>query len=237
VRNGGYDGPILLSPRNRDKSALLAAECGCEVLADNQAVVDHSDCVVIATRPDDCLETLAALDFRPRQLLLSVVAGIEVSSLRGAVASDVEIVRAMPVSSADVGSSPTLLYPDNAWLRRFFDHCGNTIAVDNEEWFTRGSILACVYCWFFPLFETLIQATGKAGLPQPLAAELVMGMARGAAELALQKGDTTPAEIAAGIATDGTYSRLGLDLLLQHDAFDPWREACDLLRQRLAGDA
>jgi len=236
VRAGGYDGPILLSPRNRDKARLLADECGCEVQADNQTVVDRSDCVVIATRPGDCLETLAALDFKPRQLLLSVVAGIEVDSLRGAVSGDVDVVRAMPVSSAEVGASPTLIYPDNTFVRHFFDHCGNGIAVDNEDYFTQGSILACVYCWFFPLYETLIQASDKAGLPRPLAAELVMGMARGAAELALAKSETTPAEIAEGIATDGTYSRLGLDLLLQGDAFAPWREACELLRKRLAGD-
>lgn len=236
VRGGGYTGPILLSPRNRDKAALLAAQYDCEVQASNQAVVDNSDCVIIATRPADCIDTLAALSFNPGQLLLSVVAGIDIATLRGAVPDGLEIARAMPVSSAEAGASPTLVYPDNAFVRGFFGHCGNAIPVEDENCFTQGSVLACVYCWFFSLFETLINATAGPDLPKPLSAELVMGMARGAAELALAKTGSSPGEIAAGIASGGTYSKLGLDLLQQRNALDPWREACELLQQRLAED-
>ena len=236
VRAGGYRGPILLSPRNRQKAGLLARECDCEVQQDNQAVVDNSDCVVIATRPADCLDTLAALRFGPGQLLLSVVAGVEVAQLRSAVPGDLEIVRAMPVSSAEAGASPTLVCPNNAFVCGFFAHCGNAIPVDDEAWFNEGSVLACVYCWFFSLFETLIEATQGPRLPRPLSAELVMGMAKGAAQLALAKSDQGPGEIAQSIATDGTFSRLGLDLLQQQGAFEPWREACELLQERLAAD-
>ena len=60
-----------------------------------------------------------------------------------------------------------------------------------------------------------------------------MGMARGAAELAISRIDTPPGKIASAIATDGTFSKLGLDLLQQQAAFEPWREACELLQQRL----
>ncbi len=64
--------------------------------------------------------------------------------------------------------------------------------------------------------------------------ELVMGMAKGAAELALASKEISPAEIASGIATEGTFSKLGLDLLEQQAAFEPWREACKLLQKQLA---
>jgi pyrroline-5-carboxylate reductase len=236
VRRGGYHDSILLSPRNHDKAGLLAADFNCSVQTDNQAVVDASDCVVLATRPADCLQTLAELEFRTDQLLISVVAGVEIETLRSYVPDKLDIVRAMPVSSAEAGASPTLIYPDNAFVREFFNYCGNTIPVENEDYFTQGSVLACVYCWFFSLFESLIQATQGPELPTPLSAELVMGMARGAAELALSKTDSSPGEIAAAIAYDGTYSKLGLDLLQQQAAFEPWQQACELLQQRLAAD-
>ena len=236
VRRGGYRESIRLSPRNHDKAAQLAAQHNCEVQADNQSVVDNSDCVVIGTRPADCLQTLAELEFRPGQLLLSVVAGIEISELRKVIPARLDVVRAMPVSSAEAGASPTLIYPDHEFVREFFNHCGNTIPVDNEDYFTQGSVLACVYCWFFSLFESLIEATRGPELPAPLSAELVMGMARGAAELALSKADSSPGEIATSIATDGTYSKLGLDLLQQQSAFEPWQQACKLLQQKLAAD-
>lgn len=235
LRGGNYAGRILLSPRNHDKAALLQRDCGCEIQADNQAVVDAADAVFIATRPADCLDTLAGLEFRTSQLLISVAAGVDIATLRQAVPAELQIVRAMPVSSAEAGASPTLIYPDHALVRDLFDHCGNAIAVDNEEYFDQGSILACVYSWFFVLFDELVQATQGPKLPPDLSARLVMGMAGGAARLALAKSDTTPEDIAAGIATDGTYSKLGLDLLRQRQAFASWHEACKLLEERLAG--
>jgi len=236
VRQGGYREPILLSPRNPAKAALLAQQYDCEVQRDNQAVVDNCACVVIATRPADCLQTLAELTFKPGQLLISVVAGIEVARLREVVPGSIGIVRAMPVSSAEVGASPTLVYPDHALVREFFNYCGTALAVDDELYFTEGSVIACVYSWFFSLFETLIQATEGPHLPRALSAELVLGMARGAAELTLSRADRSPGEIARSIATEGTFSRLGLDLLQQKGAFGPWQEACELLQRRLKAE-
>jgi pyrroline-5-carboxylate reductase len=236
-RRGDYEGPILLSPRNREKAGLLQREFDCEVRADNQAVADRADYVFIATRPADCLETLAGLTFREGQVLVSVVAGVDTAALREVVPADLEIVRAMPVSSAEAGASPTLICPDDVFLRHLFDHCGNTIAVEDEDHFNQGSILACVYSWFFALYGELVEATQGPKLPADLSAELVMGMAQGAARLALARTGTTPQEIAAGIATEGTYSKLGLDLLKQHRAFEPWHEACKLLEQKLASDS
>jgi pyrroline-5-carboxylate reductase len=234
VRHGGYCESIKLSPRNRDKAALLAEQYDCEVEASNQAVVDNCDCVIIATRPADCLQTLSELKFRTGQLLISVVAGIDIATLRTVLPGDLEVARAMPVSSAEVGASPTLVYPDNAIVRDFFAYSGTALPVDDEACFTQGSVLACVYCWFFELFDTLIEANASDELPHPVNPQLVMGMARGAAELALSRLDTPPRDIVSAIATEGTYSKLGLDLLQQRDAFAPWREACELLQQRLA---
>ena len=233
LRRGGHDGPIRLCPRNREQAAWLAANRDCEVLADNQAVADASDILVLATRPADCLEALSALQLRADRVLLSVVAGVTIAELRGAVSGEVTIVRAMPVSSAAVGASPTLIYPRHDAVAALFECCGASIAVDDERHFDQGTILACVYSWYFALFEALIEATGGPALPRATAAELVLGMARGAAELALARPAQSPGEIAAQIATDGTFSRLGLDRLERERAFDAWRDACELLRERL----
>ena len=236
LRHGGYSGKILLSPRNRDKAAWLAQHLDCDVLADNQSVVERSNLVVIATRPAQCLETLSSLDFRPEQILISVVAGMPSAEIASVLNQSIEIVRAMPVSSAEFSASPTLIFPKNNAVADLFKHCGDVIPVNDESAFEQGSVHACVYTWFFALFEELIQATESAALPREMAGKLVMGMARGAAELALAKPDSTPGDIGNDIATDGTYSRLGLDLLEENEAFAPWHSACNLLKQKLDPD-
>ena len=236
LRRGGYRGHICLSPRNRESANLLAEKFDCEVQSSNQAVVERSDYLVISTRPEHCLEALAELQFRPDQLLISVVAGIDIDTLRGVVGSDIEIVRAMPVSSAEAGASPTVIYPHSEAVTGLFNTCGQAITLPHESAFELGTVLACVYTWYFELFEQLIQATAGKQLSTELASELVLGMAKGAASLALADKSRTPREIATDIATEGTYSKLGLDLLKDRAAFKPWNDACQLLIEKLDRD-
>ena len=233
LRRGGYQGRIFLTPRNRETANLLAEKFDCEVQSSNQAVVDLSDNLVISTRPEHCLEALAELQFRPVHLLISVVAGIDISTLHGVVGPGVEIVRAMPVSSAEAGASPTIIYPQCDPATELFTMCGQAITLPDESAFELGTVLACVYTWYFELFEQLIQATAGKQLPTELARELVLGMAKGAASLALADKSRSPGEIATDIATEGTYSRQGLDLLNDQAAFKPWHDVCQLLIDKL----
>jgi pyrroline-5-carboxylate reductase len=233
IRQGGYTGRILLSPRNRERSRSLAESYHCEVQDSNQAVVDSSDCIILSTRPAGSLEILAQLQFRPGQELISVIAGLSIETLRGVAPAELSITRAMPVSSARAGSSPTIIYPFNATAAELFNYCGQAITVDTESAFEQGSVLACVYTWYFELFQQLIESTSGDDLPTAISTELVLGMAKAAASLALQDKSLSPGEIANSIATEGTYSKLGLELLRDRQAFEPWRDACRLLLDQL----
>jgi pyrroline-5-carboxylate reductase len=234
VRSGGYTGTINLSPRNREKAEFLETNYDCKTLSDNQTVVDNSDYIILATRPDDCLAALTALNLKENKTLISVVAGVSVAQLKNCINNNIEIVRAMPVSSAEAISSPTLIFPENSFVEQLFNYCGSSCVVTEESIFEQGSVLACVYSWFFALYDELIQATQSDKLPPELAGQLVMGMAKGAAELALQNKNQTPGEIADSIATEGTYSKMGLDLIKERDSFAAWQDACQLLKDKLS---
>ncbi|MFT5659039.1 MAG: pyrroline-5-carboxylate reductase, partial [Gammaproteobacteria bacterium] len=191
---------------------------------------------VLATRPALCLEVLSKISLKPDQLLISVAAGVSTDDLRTQLRPDTQLVRAMPVNCAEAGASPTLIFPHNPVAQTIFDYCGKAIVVSDEAAFEQGSVIACVYTWFFELFECLIQSTRSEALPTELASELVLGMAIGAASLASHDKSSSPADIAARIATDGTYSKLGLDLLKERGAFQPWQAACQLLKKKLVED-
>lgn len=234
LRRGGYTGRILLSPRNRDMSAKLASDWQCEVMDSNQAVINNCQCFILSTRPANCLEALAGLELTSSHLLISVVAGVTIDSLRDVSGDTIEIVRAMPVNCAKAIASPTLVYPTHSVVNQLFDYCGNAVVADNEDAFNQGSVIACVYTWYFALFGELIKACTSESLSKEIATELVLGMAKGAARLSLQEKQLAPDEIAEAIATDGTFSKLGLDLLKQDKAFEPWRKACEELQSRLS---
>ena len=232
-RRGGFDGRILLSPRNQAMSRQLARDCQCEVMADNQVVADHCEHLVLSTRPADCIGALGELSLKTDHLLISVVAGVSIDELRKVVNSEITIVRAMPVSSAAAGSSPTLIYPENEAVSQLFDFCGDSIVASDEAEFNQGSVLACTYSWYFALFDELIKTIQSDSLSPETASKLVLGMAKGAASLALENPSQSPGEIAESIATEGTFSRIGLDILNNNQAFEPWHAACKALQERL----
>ncbi|MCP4187490.1 MAG: NAD(P)-binding domain-containing protein [Gammaproteobacteria bacterium] len=232
LRRGGYRGRILLSPRNHEMSKKLAQDWQCKVMESNQAVADSADQLILSTRPGQCLEALGELSLRTNQLIISVVAGVSIASLQEVAGNNCSIVRAMPVNCARACASPTLIYPEHEVVCNLFNYCGDSIAADDESAFDQGNIIACVYTWYFELFQQLIDATSGDSLSTGMASKLVLGMAKGAASLALDE-QATPGEIAEIIATEGTFSKLGLDILKQASAFEPWQQACDKLSKQM----
>jgi len=196
-------------------------------------VVDACEIVVLSTRPADCLDALNQLHLREDQNLVSVAAGVGIDALRAAATPGARITRAMPVNSAEVGASPTVIFPATPEVLELFSYCGKSIPVPNESAFEQASVQACAYSWYFELFEQLIACTKSKDLPPETAKQLVLGFAEGAVRLAQQDIARSPGDIAETIATPGTFSRLGLDQLKQNRAFDAWRQACQLLRERL----
>ncbi len=232
VRRGGWSGPIFLSPRGEAVGAALARDCGCTVLEGNQAVVDAADIVMLATRPASALEVLGGLTLRSDQVLLSVVAGVPVGEI-AAVGGEVgAVVRALPVTSAEVGASPTLIFPPNDVIEGFFSHCGTAIPVGEESAFDAAAVMTCFYGMYIALFDRLTQATTAAGVPEEAARNIVTGMARGAAKVAAAQTEKSLGGIVGEIATEGTFTRLGLDHLEANDAFQPWDEAFDMILKR-----
>ncbi|MGI9405041.1 MAG: NAD(P)-binding domain-containing protein [Hyphomicrobiaceae bacterium] len=232
LRNGGWTHQIFLSPRGKDVGARLAQQCNCQVMADNQAVADASDIVMLAPRPPQALAALEGLTLRSDQVLLSVVAGLSIAEMKPVAGKVGAIVRALPVTSAEVNASPNILFPANAAVENLFAHCGTAIPLSSEADFDAGGVLACVYGWYLALYDQLTERTVAAGLDEPTARRIVTGMAGGAAAIAAAQSDQSVDVIARKIASEGSFTKLGLDHLEAEDAFGPWREAYDLVLNR-----
>jgi pyrroline-5-carboxylate reductase len=233
LRRGGWRGALRLSPRGAVKAAELAARCGGAVCADNAAAAEGAEIVILATRPPQAPEAAASLRLRPGQTLVSCVAGLALAELephRGGAA----LARAMPVTCAEVGASPTMIFPDRPAVRGLFELCGMAVPAAQEADFDLGTTLACVYGWFFALYARVAAEAEAQGLDPQTARRLTLGLAEGAAKVALD-GEATPTQIAAEIASPGSFTRLGLDRLEARDAFAPWAEAMRLLTDRLRG--
>lgn len=235
LRRGGWRGKLRLGPRGAAKAAELAERCRGTVFATNAAAAEGADLVLLATRPPQAVDAARSLDLADDQILVSVVAGLPLAGL-APHAGGAALARAMPVTAAEVGASPTMIFAEDpaalAQVAGLFGLCGAAVPAAREADFEVGTALACVYGWFFALYGHLAHEAQAAGLAPETARRMALGMAEGAARVAAETG-RDPNAVAAQIASPGSFTRLGLEHLEARDAFAPWEEAFGLLMERL----
>jgi pyrroline-5-carboxylate reductase len=227
---------IVLSPRNADKSRTLAGRFGARVAADNAEVVEAADTVILATRPDQAVQAATQLPWRAGQILICVAAGIPLGAL-APVAGPATVVRAMPISSAAIGESPTSLYPDHAEARRLLKHLGPVHALPDETSFEAASVLGAFYGWIYAMLAEVTAWTGDQGVPPQTARDLVAQTARGATGMILGRPDESLAAMLETLCTPGGITSRGLEVLEENEAISAWREACRAALERTRENA
>jgi pyrroline-5-carboxylate reductase len=235
LREASPEMHIILSPRNLERSANLATRYRATVAADNQAVADAADLILLTIRPSDAVEACRDITFRPGQTIISTAAGLGLADLQPAVAP-ATLVRAMPISCAAIGQSPTLLYPDQFRARALFSLLGQVHALPDEARFTPASVIAAFYGWVYALLDVTVTWTIQAGVPPQTARELVLETVKGAVGMALANPEQELTTMLDTLATPGGITQYGLGLLEQRDGLTAWTAALDSVLNRLRVD-
>ena len=223
---------LLLSPRNAEKAQALAERFGLPIAADNQALVDRSEAVLLSVRPWHALEVVGRLSWRPGQTLISAVAGLPLAELQAA-APQTKVSRVMPLIAAAVGESPTTLYPEDALTRTLFSPLGPVVSVPDETRFDAANIAHCYYGCLYALMEQAVAVMAEAGLDSASARLLASQATRAAATMARDHHREPLEETTAAIATEGSFTKLGLDHLERREALTAWAEACRVIHQAI----
>ena len=223
---------ILLSPRNVTRAQELSERFGIRVADDNHTVVNESDIVIVATRPPQALAAVTALPWRTGQILISVAAGVPCANL-SAVTAPATVVRAMPVSCAAIGESPTSIYPDEPNARSLLAHLGPVIALPNESSFQTASVIGAYYAWIFALVAETMPWLETAGVPPASAHTLVLHAIRGATGMMLAHPNESPTDMIGKLATPGGITERGLEVLDQRHALAAWCDACQTSLEQL----
>lgn len=234
LRKGGHDGRILLSPHNLAKAQAIAARHGCEVAADEASMVGEADWILLSIRPERLDDVLAGLSLRSGQVAISAVAGATVARLRASLGQDVGVVRIMPSSYIETVSQGIVpMYPASAEVETVLAAAGRVVVFDTEDQFELALAGACISGWMYRFVETLETWFVERGLSPAQARLMVAGNIAGAAGYAMARQDVPLAEISDAIATEGTFTKAGLDWLLEKEAASPWVEALDIVYGRL----
>lgn len=178
---------------------------GVHTTTDNKQVVHACDIVVLAVKPQVMGAVLAALDDTLEHhdcLLLSIAAGIRISTLEAATRAGQPIVRCMPNTPALVLEGASGLFA-NQWVsdlqkqlsEALMSAVGKACWLDHEDQIDAVTALSgSGPAYFFLLMEAMQDAAVQLGLPPAVARELCLQTALGSAKLALQS-DVDVAEL------------------------------------------
>ena len=157
--------PILVSPRSRERAdALTATFASVQVAADNQAVVDASDMVFLAIRPQIAPEVIRALTFRDGQTVVSLVAGLSIEAMADLIDAKVSITRTIPLPSVERRACVTPIMPPNSSVAEVFDALGSTIQISDPDVFDVYVTGSAVMATYFGMIEIAAEWMQKNGL-------------------------------------------------------------------------
>ena len=216
---------ILLSPRNGERAARIRDRLGCEVATDNASLVERSETVIVSVRPFQVASALAGLPWRDGQPLLSFCAGVSIADLQAA-APGTRVFRAMPVTAAEFGASPTCLYPGDEAINALLSPCGPVLPLGEESEFESASVMGCYFGWIQALCGETTGWLVDHGLAPDTARILVAEMARAGVTTIIERPETSLEDLVGELCLPGSFTGLGLEKMRAADAFGPWRQAC-----------
>lgn len=216
--------------------AIFVHDPLAEALPDGATRVDRLDTVapadlvvVLAVKPQvfaslaPSLGPLAA----GGALFVSIMAGITLAGLSGALSGSRRIVRAMPNTPAAIGRGITAAAPgedidatDRARVETLLAPTGALLWLDDEAQMDAVTALSgSGPAYFFRFTEALALAGEKASLPAPLAMQLARTTFTGAAALA-EQDPAELAELRRQVTSPGGTTAAGLGEMDRDDAID-----------------
>ena len=192
-------------------SRLHASDPSEEALADLRALglthlgtspeglFERASLVVAAVKPQIIPSALTAIrdQLGPNTALLSIAAGIPISSLQTHAGEDVPIIRCMPNTPAMIGLGASALYAADSVSSTHRDLAEQvTNAAGKTVWVASEDLLDAVTAvsgsgpaYFFALIEAIARAGMELGLEEDVSMALTVQTALGAASLAAQSAE------------------------------------------------
>lgn len=201
---------------------------GVRHLTDIDSNIPAPEWLLLGIKPQmlgEVAPRLATLDLSGT-LLVSMLAGIEITALRSAVPQARAIARIMPNMAVGIGQSVTALFAepleqaDRERLETLFAMLGSA------EWLAQESQMHLVTAlsgsgpaYLCRFIDALGKGAVALGMPEDQAARFALAMVRGSAELAHQSSES-PAELAERVASPGGTTRAALNVFDADDALD-----------------
>ncbi len=196
----------------------LKSETAVNVTDDNNRAVANADIVVLGVKPQILEGVVREISgsISSKKLVISIAAGVRISSFESWLGKSQPIIRAMPNMGAAVGSAATAVSAsakagavEIETAKKIFDSVGKTVVVDEKLLDTVTAISGSGPAYVFLFLEAMTEAGTALGLSKETAYELSLATFYGSAKLAMATGQD-PASLRESISSPGGTTLAGL---------------------------
>lgn len=181
------------------------------------------DVLILGFKPQQlagAAQDFAALD-GPNTLIISLLAGIELSALRAAFPAAGAILRAMPNLPVAYGKGVVLIDAEAQAPLSLGDALLGPLGhlhhvTPDQDFDVLTALTGCSPAFLFAFTESLADAAMMLGVAQDVALRLAGASVAGAAAMAEARSTTSPADLIAEVASKGGMTQAGIDVL-RHD--------------------
>lgn len=225
----GFTSPenIIATQKEAEGIEKKSKELGVKIIIDNTMLVEQSDVVFIATKPNQVMDVLSQVKpflENKNKLLVSIAAGITLKKLENNLPEKTRIIRVMPNTPALVGEGMSGMAggqyaqkEDIEYIKNLLSVIGKCIVVDKEE---QMDIVTAISgsgpAFYYKVINDIARAGEKLGMEYEKALLLSIQTAIGSAKMALQR-EISMEQLIANVATKGGCTAVGIESMLEQN--------------------
>lgn len=193
-----------------EKCELLERELGVSAAASIENLIEQSDILLIAIKPNVCAHVFAEQKKRfSSKAVISIAAGWGGEKLRNALPASARILRVMPNTPAMVGAGmivfeqgDTLTAPEKEFATKLFESVGEVISLEPKLMDAVTAVSGSGPAYVYLFIEALADGGVKAGLPRNVALKLAAQTVKGSAMM-VEKTGVHPGELKDRVCSPG----------------------------------
>ncbi|WHX47314.1 pyrroline-5-carboxylate reductase [Paenibacillus woosongensis] len=214
----------MLNRSNQERLAHLESAYGIKTGrsdAEKESSLISASVIVLAMKPKDAGEALKALGpkLNQEQLIVSVIAGLSISTIQALLGYKAPIARTMPNTSSSIGFGATGISfsaevneTQTAQVLKMFEAVGTVQVIPEEQMEILTGVSGSGPAYIYYMMEAMIEAGIEGGLSVEQARELTVQTVLGAAAMMKETGEE-PAKLRKDITSPNGSTQAALETL------------------------
>ncbi|MEH7545640.1 MULTISPECIES: pyrroline-5-carboxylate reductase [Bacillaceae] len=209
---------------NKNRLQLLEERYGISSTYELNTLFEGADIVMLAMKPKDADSAVDKIReyLTEDMLIVSVLAGVSMSTIETLARKPLSIARSMPNTSAAVGKSATAIAVNERvtneqleTIKSLFETVGLAKLVEEEQLDAVTGLSGSGPAYIYYLIEAMENSADEIGLDKQIAQELIVQTLIGAAEM-VKNSSKSPEQLRREVTSPGGTTEAGIHVLEEY---------------------